>query len=83
MYIKIRGVQKTNKPKKNGQNQHNRVQFFNSVLVRFSFRLNFLKSKYFSFGFGAGFFHPKIYQINRYIEVYVSLKHNSVSSLVE
>ena len=53
------------------------------VLARFRFGLNFLKSKYFNFGFGVGFFDSEIDRTNWYIDIYVNLKHDRVNSLVE
>ena len=53
------------------------------VLVRFGFGLNFLKSKYFNFGFGVGFFHSVIDRTDRYIDIYVNLKYDRMSNLVE
>ena len=43
-----RGVQKTDEPKKPAKP---------SSIFRFGFGFNFLKPKYFGFGFSVGFFH--------------------------
>ena len=60
-YLNTRGVQKTDKPKKQAKL---------SSIFQFGFGLNFLKPKYFSFNFsfGVGLFHLKT---DRYIYIYI------------
>ena len=68
MFIWVRGVQKTEEPKKPPKT--------NRTIAKISvgFRFHFLKTKIFGSGFSAGFFHPKTDRI--YIYIYVTLMHN-------
>ena len=65
MFIWVRGVQKTEEPKKPPKT--------NRTIAKISvgFRFHFLKTKIFGFGFGAGFFHPETDQTDRYIYIYI------------